>query len=126
MYACPSCSHGVQDFEILCPRCSADLGTLARLLELPDAHFNLALQAARTGDWVSALQRLGAVLTARPGDREAWLLMGLVYARRGTLHLARDCWNMVLMLQPGEPRALQALDTLRHILEERPTPETGT
>ncbi|MCY2987391.1 MAG: hypothetical protein NTY19_05935 [Planctomycetota bacterium] len=123
MYACPYCSHRVQDFEEHCPRCEGNVLLIALLHQLPDVHFNQALKAAQTGDWVTAMQRLGLVLSARPGDREAWLLLGLVFARRGTLDLARDCWNMVLMLQPGEPRASQALGTLRQLLEARPTPE---
>ena len=124
MYACPRCSHHVQDFELKCPRCDVELKTMALLHELPDVQFNQALQAAKICDWGTASQLLGAVLAVRVKDIEAWLLLGLVYARRGTFDLARDCWRLVLAFQPGEARASNALNSLNQVVPA-PQPEKG-
>jgi Flp pilus assembly protein TadD len=123
MYACPYCTQAVQDFELRCPRCEGDLRTIALLHEWPDALFNQALQAAHRGDWTTATHRLGALLTLRGGDHEAWLLLGLVHARRGHVDSARECLQMVSLLKPGEPRAQDALAKLRVFIESQPSPK---
>lgn len=105
-----------------CPRCASDLHALARLNQLPDVLFNQALKAAQSGDWLTATQRLGALLSLRYKDGEAWWLLGLVYARRGSCELARDCWNMALLLRPGDPRAGSALAALRQLGEPPAAP----
>jgi Flp pilus assembly protein TadD len=109
---------GVQDFDVSCTRCGSDLQVIAVLHELPDAQFNQALQSARQGDWSSAMIRLGAVLSLRMGDVEAWLLTGTLYARRGMWEPARECFSMALMFQPGEPRAQEGLASIDRILKQ--------
>ena len=58
MYACPACSTQVQDFDLACPRCDIDLRPIAVANELPDARFNRALEAAESGDWLTATLQL--------------------------------------------------------------------
>ena len=119
MYACPSCEMTVQDFETACPQCGVNLTLLARLNELPDAQFNRALAAARQNDWATASMMLGCVLAERMTDADAWLLWGLIQARRGLLPAAADCFKTVMMLRPGDPHASHALETIQWIHESR-------
>ena len=115
MYACPHCKTNVQDFEMACPHCKGDLKIMALLNQLPDVQFNRALSAARSGDWHTASAQLGAVLSVRMTDIDAWLLLGTVYARCGILALAGQCWQMVLMLRPNDPRAKKGLETIEQL-----------
>lgn len=117
MYDCPHCDFRVSQFEMRCPKCGGDLKMLALFQQLPDVQFNSALRAAQQGDWATSTMLLGAVLAARERDAEAWLLLGLIYARRGLWAPARECWSTVLMLRPGEPRAKEALATVRQLTQ---------
>lgn len=119
MSACPYCGTFITPFTLSCHDCAGDLRPLALLQELPDVQFNAALRAARTADWVSAMNLLGACLTARPGDVDAWVLLGTVHARRGNLALARDCWVMVQSLRRGESRSARGLAAILRIAAER-------
>ncbi len=113
MYQCPDCEFGVADHEIRCPRCETDLASFATLNELPDVQFNTALEAAGRGDYVTAMNLLGAAIVSRPADAEAWMLAGLIHARSGSWPAARRCCNMVRMLKPGyagAAKVLQAID----------------
>lgn len=112
MYPCPYCGQSASEAVVNCPTCDGDLSVVSAAIEQPDAHFNRAVRAARTGDWATALARLGATLAARPTDAEAWLMLGTVYARRKDFALARDCWRMTLMFRPGEARATRSLRRL--------------
>ena len=115
MHDCPHCDFRVSDFETRCPKCRADLKTLALFQQLPDVQFNEALYAARQGDWATSTLLLGAVLAVRKNDVDAWLLLGLNYARRGLWAAAAECCHTVLMLQPGESRARETMATIQQL-----------
>lgn len=117
MYECPHCDFRVSEFELRCPRCGGDVKMMALFHQLPDVQFNRALRAAQQGDWATSSMLLGAVLAVRTGDAEAWLLLGLIYARRGLWASAHECWSTVLMLRPGEPRAKEALAAARQLAQ---------
>ncbi len=125
MYACPSCSQPVTESDLACGRCRGDLRIMAMLHELPDVQFNQALRAAGRGDWATATALLGSVLAVRMTDAEAWLFLGLVWARRGAWGPARECLGMTLMLRPGEPRAKVALAEIQRLAGSAPAPAGG-
>jgi Flp pilus assembly protein TadD len=106
----------VGEFETACPQCRADLTVLALLHELPDVQFNEALRAAARGDWTTACMHLGSVLAANLADAEAWLLLGLVWARQAMWEPAQQCLGVARMLKPNESRAKSALDEIERIL----------
>ena len=117
MYPCPSCQGRVGEFETACPQCRADLTVLALLHELPDVQFNEALHAAARSDWTTTSVRLGRVLAANLADAEAWLLLGLVWARQGMWEPAQQCLAVARMLKPNESRVKSALDEIERIVQ---------
>ncbi|MCC7420697.1 MAG: tetratricopeptide repeat protein [Planctomycetaceae bacterium] len=119
MFRCPKCSQRCSTGAERCPGCNANVRLLARLEELPDAWFNSALAAMRRGDAAKAQSLLNAVVSVRPADPEAWLLLGQAACQRRQWDAAAECWLLVRQFCPNDARPTKALAHLA-VLRESP------
>ena len=98
-YACPTCGASVRYHAASCPACDADLSTVAKLSEMPDALFNAALVAAGKEQWVEAIGNLSAAVHLRGDDAASWRLMGKLYGHLGSDKSAELCFAIAMMHQ---------------------------
>ena len=68
-----------------------------------------ALKSAREGENNNAIGLLKQVLTANPGDIDAWLVLAAVVDHP---QRKRQCFNRVLAIDPAHPLAREELDQM--------------
>jgi len=95
-YACPTCNGAVRYHAAVCPKCDADLGAIAQLNEMPDVLFNTALEAARKGQLLEAIENLLVAIHFRPDDAGAWRLLGKLCGKSDSEKSAQECFAMAL------------------------------
>jgi arylsulfatase A-like enzyme/tetratricopeptide (TPR) repeat protein len=71
----------------------------------PDLHFNLAQVYERAGDAPNAILNYRRETEVSPAHFGAHLNLGLIYLQGGRFAEAAPCFERLLQLQPGEPRA---------------------
>jgi spermidine synthase len=85
---------------------------LAFAPDAPEVHLNLGLFALyRLGDLDRAERHLRVALQSRPNDREALIGLARVFERSGRRDQARAAWRAVLLIDPTNSDAAQALRT---------------
>lgn len=81
-----------------------------------DLHTNLANLYVLSGDTLSAVTHLRAILERDPTFTDAWLNLGVIYGNLGKLDAAQQAWGKVLVYSPDDSMAkayLEQLDTMR-------------
>jgi tetratricopeptide (TPR) repeat protein len=71
----------------------------------PDLHFNLAQIYEKLGDQRKAILNYQQETAVAPGNFNAFLNLGLLYLTTGNGADAIPCFQALLKLKPGEPRA---------------------
>lgn len=122
MFRCPKCSQRCSSGAERCAGCNANVRLLARLEELPDAWFNAALAALERGETAKAQRLLSAVVSVRPAEPEAWLLLGEAAFLRRQWDAAAECWLLVRQFCPNDARPTKALARLAVLRESAANP----
>lgn len=123
MYTCPACEEPQRTVLKRCPKCGADLSSLAILHEFPSLLYNEALELNAAGRQAEALERLIAASAMAPDDTEIGLALGKMYALRKDLESARRTWLHVLDIEPDHNLAKRLLEATEKVAQ---TPAVGT
>jgi len=85
-----------------------------------DLRLNYALALVDVGDSQGALKQLDAAATLRAGDPAAYLLAGKVLLTTGRYEEARQRFERVLALKPGDEDARTSLEQTKRLLAKTP------
>lgn len=110
---CPSCKTNISEPMAICPVCRLDLQSLAKMAELPDYYFNLALKACADKDWLSAIEALAVTKALNPSNAGALVLLGKVYIELEQLDPASTCFIKALKVDARNKEAQSALQWLQ-------------
>jgi tetratricopeptide (TPR) repeat protein len=85
-----------------------------------DLRLNYALALVDAGDNLGALKQLDAAATLRAADPTAHLLAGKVLLTTGRYDEAKQRFERVLVLKPGDEDALASLEQANRLLARTP------
>ena len=86
--------------------------------QAPDLHFNLAQVYEKVGDVPKAILNYQRETAVAPGNFNAHLNLGLLYLPAGNTEAAIPCFQTLLKLRPGEPRASFLLAESYNLLDK--------
>lgn len=110
---CPSCKTKISEPMAICPICRLDLLPLAKMTELPDYYFNLALKACGDKDWFAAIEALAVIKALNPSDAGALVLLGKIYIELEQINRASTCFTKALKVDARNQEAQNALQWLQ-------------
>jgi hypothetical protein len=84
---CPLCKRSAPLEGGRCSRCGADLSVLETVREMPSRLYNEGLDAARNGDDLDALAKLGAAAQFGTAP-QPWIVLGKLFANAGAAEYA--------------------------------------
>lgn len=104
---CPVC--GYKDYSVgKCSSCGTDATSLLRLSELPDIYYNKAVEFIMHDNLKDALESLATAVNLNPGDVDALILLGKVYAELGDFERSVHHWNKAIELDDSKRDEIDA------------------
>jgi tetratricopeptide (TPR) repeat protein len=118
---CPYCQTDNREDRDVCYQCNKDISMLRLLVNKSRHHYNSALEHAERGRLEEAAAELTNALDLDAGFTQARVVLGTVYAKMEEMEKARETWRQAISQEINLKKALEYLDKVDSVIEDRPT-----